>query len=593
MKDFLKNVLATIIGIFLFGSLIGFFGLISLIGMISSKSAGTTLQDNSVLVLKLQGIINEQASDNFIGQITGHQINQIGMNEMMSAIKKAKNDKHIQGIYLESGFLSADWATVQEIRGALQDFRKSGKWIIAYGERFNQPTYYISTAANKVYLNPEGMIDWHGIAAQPEYYKDLFAKFGVRFQIFKVGKYKSYTETFTEDKMSDANREQMSRIINGLWSEVCTQVSQSRHISTSQLNQYADEIVSLDGGKSLLKKNFVDGLLYADEIKSVVKKRLGLEDDDMIHQVSVAEMNKAIINEDKGDKIALYYCEGSIIDKANSLNNNEPQIVASKVCKDLEDMANDDRIKAVVLRINSGGGDAYASEQIWHYVKKLNAQKPVVVSMSGMAASGAYYMSMGARWIVAQPTTETGSIGIFAAIPDFSGLMTQKLGIKFDEIGTNKNSTFSMNNPIPMARPYNEDEAKALQRYVDRGYDLFCQRVADGRKLSVNQVHEVAQGHVFLGTDALKLKLVDQLGSMDDAIQKAASFAKLKNYYTVDYSQPTNWIDQLFGITEDSNSLDEQLRLALGEYYTPFMMLRNIKQHEVLQARIPYILNLY
>ena len=595
MKDFLKYVGATIVGLFVFSVLAAIFGFISLIGMAASSNAKASIENNSVLVMNLQGEIMEQAQDNWLGKLTSNNFNQMGMNSMMSAIKKAKKDKKIKGIYLEAGLLQTDWATMQELRQALADFKKSGKWIIAYGERYSQPTYYLCSVADKMYLNPEGMVDWHGLAAQPEYYKDLFAKFGVKFSIFKVGKYKSYTEMFTEDKMSDANRTQLTRIVQGIWSHVCQTVSQARHISIPQLNQYADEITALDGGKKLMQKKLVDGLLYSDEMRALIKKKVGIDQDQPINQVSISDMNNSSDDDSGDNEIAVYYCQGDIVEMNSPSIDGQtsPQIVSTKVIKDLEDMASDDKIKAVVLRINSGGGDAYASEQIWHAVKQLNKIKPVVVSMSGMAASGAYYMSMGARWLVAEPTTETGSIGIFAAIPDMSGLLTQKLGIKFDEVSTNKNSTFSMSNPLPLARPYNAEESAALQQYVENGYALFRQRVADGRNLSVSEVQKVAQGHVFLGMDAIHLKLVDQLGGLDDAVKKAASFAKISNYYTDDYSQPESWFDQFLSETKGSGTLDGQLHEALGEYYRPFMLLRHMNQREVLQASMPYILNIY
>lgn len=595
MKNFLKYVGATIVGLFIFTVLVAIFGFISLIGMAASSNTKTSFENNSVLVMNLQGEIFEQTQDNWLGRLTGNSFNQMGLNDMMSAIRKAKKNDKIKGIYLEAGLLQTDWATMQELRQALADFKKSGKWIIAYGDRYSQPTYYLCSIADKIYINPEGMVDWHGLSAQPEYYKDLFAKFGVKFSIFKVGKYKSYTEMFTEDKMSDANRIQLTRIVQGIWSQICQTVSQARHISIPQLNQYADEITALDGGKKLMHKKLVDGLLYSDEMRDLVKKKVGLDNDQSIHQVSISDMNNSVDDNTDGGEVAIYYCQGDIVQMGGTSfdGDNNPQIVSSKVIKDLEEMASDDNIKAVVLRINSGGGDAYASEQIWHAVAKLNKKKPVVVSMGGMAASGAYYMSMGARWLVAQPTTETGSIGIFAAMPDISGLLTQKLGIKFDEVSTNRNSTFSMYRPLPMARPYNAAERAALQQYVENGYALFRQRVADGRNMSVAEVQKVAQGHVFLGMDAIRLKLVDQLGGLEDAVKKAASFAKLTDYYTDDYSQPESWIDQLLNNAKGGGTLDGQLRETLGEYYRPFMLLRHMNQREVLQASMPYILNIY
>lgn len=591
MKQFFKSVAATVVGIFAFGIIMGIFVFFSLIGMLMSSSK-PSLRDNSVMVMKLQGTINEQAQENVMGQITGGSFNQLGLNEILSSIKKAKKEDKIKGIYLEPGALATDYATLQEIRKALEDFKKSGKWIIAYGDAMSQGSYYLASVANKVYLNPEGSIDWHGLASQPMFLKDLYAKFGVKYTVVKVGKFKSFTEQYTEDKMSDANREQVSQYIHGLWHQMLTDVSKSRGISKDSLNHYADGLVAFEGADKLKTRKMVDGFCYYDEIKDVVKKQLGVKSNKRIRQASISEVNAAVEDYYNGDAIAIYYCQGGITQQATtSLWGSEQQIVSSQVIADLNDLAKDDNIKAVVIRINSGGGDAYASEQLWRAVSQLNKKKPVVVSMGGMAASGAYYMSMGARYVMAQPTTLTGSIGIFGALPDLSGLITQKLGVKFDEVKTNRNSGYQ---GALMARPLNAEELGYLQAYVNRGYTLFRKRVADGRKMSVDEVEKIAQGRVWLGTDAKSNKLIDGLGGLDDAVKKAAQLAKIKDYYTDEYPLPVSWMDQLLNNVDNSqgNYLDEQLRLTLGDLYTPFMWLRHINEHEPVQASLPYVLNI-
>lgn len=591
MKQFFKSVAATVVGIFIFGILVLVFGFISLVGMLVNDDK-PTLKDNSVLVMKLQGIITDQAQENIIGKLTGNQVNQLGMNEILSAIKKAKTEDKVKGIYLEPGILQTDYATLFEIRKALEDFKKSGKWIIAYGDALSQGGYYLASVANKLYVNPEGSADWHGLAASPVYYKDLYAKFGVKYTIVKVGKYKSYTEQYTEDKMSDSNREQVTRYINGLWSQLLTDVSKSRNITKDSLNHYADGMLVAEGSQRLKQCKMIDGVAYYDEIKNIVKKQLGIEEDKKINKIGIKGINAAIEESITGDGIAVYYCEGSIVRMASSsIFGTEQEIVSGTVIKDFEDLADDDNIKAVVLRINSGGGDAYASEQIWRAVKKLNEKKPVVVSMGGMVASGAYYMSMGARYLMAQPTTVTGSIGIFGAFPDLSGLLTQKLGIKYDEVKTNRNSAYGM---ALQARPLNTEEISYLQGYVNRGYQLFRQRVADGRKLSVDEVEKIAQGRVWLATDAKNIKLIDGFGGLDDAIAKAASLAKVKDYYTEEYPQIGTWYEQLLsGMTEgNGTSINEQLRLTLGAYYEPFMWLRKSQEREPVQAALPFYLNI-
>ena len=593
MEQFFKSVAATIVGIFAFGVIMIIFGFICLFGMVASSSGTPSLLDNSVMVLKLQGEISDKAEEDWLGEITGNQFNQLGMNKILSAIHKAKKEDKVKGIYLETGILQTDYATLQEIRGALADFKKSGKWIIAYGDNFSQGGYYLSSVANKVYVNPEGNIDWHGIASQTQYIKDVAAKFGVHFTVVKVGKYKSFTEIYTEDKMSDANREQVSRYINGLWQQILTEVSASRNINKDSLNHYADGIMAFEDSQLLKSRKLVDGFCYYDEIRDVVKKQLGLKSDEKIHQASMDDVNAAVEDSNAlDDQIAIYYCQGNIVSAASSsLYGSGQEIVSKQVIKDLQELGDDDNIKAVVLRINSGGGEAYASEQLWRAVSMLNKKKPVVVSMGGMTASGAYYMSMGARYVMAQPTTLTGSIGIFGALPDWSDLMTQKLGFKYDEVKTNRHSSYGT---AGSTRHWTPEEIGILQANVNRGYALFRKRVADGRKLPVEQVEQIAQGRVWLGTDAKSIKLVDGLGNLNDAIAKAAQLAKISDYGTQEYPASADWMDQLLDrVSGTSGSyLDEQLRLTLGDLYKPFMTIRNMKEKEPVQATLPFMLNI-
>ena len=593
MKDFFKNVAATIVGLFAFGLIMTILGFICIIGMVASSNSKPALKDNAVMVLKLQGQIEDRSEDNWLGELTGEQFNNLGMNKILSSIRKAKDEDKVKGIYLETGILETDYATLQEIRNALADFKKSGKWIIAYGDALSQGGYYLASVANKVYVNPEGNVDWHGIASQPQYIKDVAAKFGVHFTVVKVGKYKSYTETYTEDKMSDANREQVSRYISGLWLQMLGDVSKSRNISKDSLNRYADGLMVFDDTKLLKSRKMVDGFCYYDEIRDVVKKQLGLKADEPINQVDYNDVDMTIDDSNlMGEEIAVYYCQGSIVRmETPSIYGSEQQIVSTKVIKDLQELADNSQVKAVVLRINSGGGDAYASEQIWRAVKELNKKKPVVVSMGGMAASGAYYMSMGAQYIMAQPTTLTGSIGIFGALPDFSDLMTKKLGFKYDEVKTNRNSAYAS---AGMSRPWSAEEIATMQNYVNRGYSLFRKRVAEGRKMSTEQVEKIAQGRVWLGTDAKDIKLIDGFGGLSDAIDKAAELAHLSSYQAVEYPAMAGWMEQLLDMAGGNKGtyLDEQLRLALGDLYQPFIMIRNMKEKEPIQAALPYLLNI-
>ncbi len=590
MKDFFKYTAATVVGIIVFTIVCVALSVMSIVGMVASASATQAVEKNSVLVLKLNGSIDEQGTDNTIGKLTGNYIPSTGLNDILSAIKKAKDEENIKGIYIDAGVLSTDYATLQEIRSALEDFRKSGKKIIAYADTYSQGSYYLASVADKIYLNPIGMVDWHGIGAQPVFYKDMLAKFGIKFQVVKVGTFKSATETYTEEHMSDANRLQTKMFLDGTWKQICNAVSKSRGISVDSLNRYADELLMFRSAESLLKRKVVDGLAYASDMKDIAKAQFGIGKDDDLNRLFVSDMTNVKEKQTSGEEIAIYYAYGDIVqsEKVSLLGGGSHCIVGSTVCNDLKDLMDDDDVKAVVIRVNSGGGDAFASEQIWHQVMELKKKKPVVVSMGGYAASGAYYMSAPASWIVAQPTTLTGSIGIFAVFPDMSGLVTQKLGVKFDEVKTNRNSTFGN----LMARPFNEEETAVMQQYVNRGYQLFRKRVADGRRLPVESVEKIAQGRVWLGADAIGLKLVDQLGGLNDAVAKAAKLAKLGEYYTVDYPAPSSWIDQLLAGASDAGSVDARLRLTLGDLYEPVSLMRNLDKHEALQARIPFAINM-
>lgn len=589
MKEFIKNVGATVVGIFVFTILVGAIGMMSLVGMVASGSSAKDVADNTVFVINLEGQLQERSVDNPFSQYLGGAASTIGLDDLLDGIKKAKENDKIKGIYIEAGAFAPDsYASLQAVRKALVDFKKSGKWIVAYGDIYTQATYYVASVADKVYLNPSGQIDWHGLASQTMFLKDALAKFGVQMQVVKVGAYKSATEMFTGDKMSDANREQVTAFLGGIWQNVCQDVAKSRKVSVGQLNQYADNFITFAEPKSYVGMKLVDGLLYHDQLKDEVKKLMKLGKDDDISTIGLAGIMNVPGGKEEGDEIAVYYAYGDIVDGASgALSQSESVIDGTKVSKDLEDLADDDDVKAVVVRINSGGGSAYASEQIWRAIQLVKAKKPVVVSMGGMAASGGYYMSCSANWIVAEPTTLTGSIGIFGMFPDMSGLVTQKLGVKFDEVKTNKNSAFGT-----MARPFSEEEMAYLSSYISRGYSLFRQRVADGRHMSVDAVEKVAQGHVWVGQDALKIKLVDQLGGLDDAVAKAAKLAKLDEYYTASYPGKADWLDQFTSAMSSGSYIDNQMRVAMGEYYSTFMLLKDINKQSAIQARIPYMVNI-
>jgi protease-4 len=590
MKEFFKYVLATVTGIILVGIIMGILAVISLVGLAASSASTTNVEDNSVFVLSLSGTLNERTAEDPLASLTGQVSENMGLDKLLEAIKKAKEKEEIKGIYIEAGLFSSDTpASTHAIREALLDFKKSGKWIVAYADTYEQSTYYICSVADKIFLNPDGMIDWHGLASTPYFVKDLLAKFGVKYQLCKVGKYKSAPEMMTADGMSEPNREQVTAYINGIWEVMLKEVSDSRKIPVDSLNAYADRFVTLAEPEDYVKMKMVDKLIYTDEVKGEVKKMLKIDEKDDIKQLTLADMEGVKGKKNEGDQIAVYYAYGEIVDsETGSMVDTEHNIVANTVCKDLEKLTNDDDVKAVVLRVNSPGGSAYASEQIWRAVTNLKAKKPVVVSMGGYAASGGYYISCAANYIVSEPTTITGSIGIFGMFPDFSGLLTEKLGVKFDEVKTNKHAAFGT-----MARPFNAEEMALLEQYIGRGYNLFRKRVADGRQQSIEQIEEIAQGRVWLGNDALKIKLVDEIGGLDKAIAKAASLAKVSQYHATSYPEEQSWwANMLDQATSKNNYLDEQLQATLGEYYEPFKFVKNMNRQSAIQARLPYYVNI-
>ena len=581
----MKQAFATVVGILIFTVAMGIIGVISILGMVASTESTPKVKDNSVLVLDLNGVMQERAEDDFYGFLTGGEMSSLGLDELTEAIDKAKADDNVKGIYIEASMFAPDGpASVQALRNKLVEFKKSGKWIVAYGDQYTQSAYWLCSVADKVIVNPEGIVDWHGLCTETMYFKDLLAKFGVKMQIAKVGKFKSAVEPFFADKMSDANREQISVYLNGIWGNIVKEVAQSRKLDAKTLNAYADSLVTFASADELLKMKLVDQVAYYDEVRAEIKKRLGLDEDDNISQVSVTQMCAQPNKNKADDRIAVYYAYGDIVSDAQSEMTNGASICSANVVPDLEALMNDDDVKAVVLRVNSPGGSAYASEQIWRAVTRLKAKKPVVVSMGTYAASGGYYISCAANYIYAEPTTLTGSIGIFGMFPDVSGLLTDKLGLKFDQVKTNKYSNFGTT-----SRPFNEEEMQYLTNMIDRGYKTFTKRVSDGRKIPVERVYEIAEGRVWLGQDALKIKLVDGIGGIEQAVAKAAELAKVKEYRTKAYPAKADMFESLLNraSSEGGNYLDGKLRATLGEYYAPFMFLKQLDRQDAIQARMP------
>ena len=591
MKSFLKYTLASLLALVLFVVVSTIISLVSLAGMMATDGMTASVKENTVLRINLGGVLGEQSQDMpFASLLGGKQESVPGLQTLTEAIKRAKANKKVKGIYLENAVLSGTPATVQELREALVEFKKSGKFIIAYSDNYSQSGYYISSVADKIMLNPEGMIDWHGLASELMFFKDALAKVGVKMQVFKVGTFKSAVEPFTSTEMSEANREQVTSYLNGIWQQMLADVSTSRNISIDKLNTMADEYVGLQPASYTIDANLADTLTYMDGVKAYLKGKMGLDEDKSLTFISPQEMATAEVPEykEEEDEIAIYYAVGDIVQSANGMSSgNSPQIVGEKVIDDLRALREDDDVKAVVLRVNSGGGSAYASEQIWREVELLKAEKPVVVSMGGMAASGGYYISSGANKIFAEPTTLTGSIGIFGMIPEASELVTQKIGVKFDVVKTNALSDMGS-----MSRPMNEEEGALMQAMVERGYETFTGRVAMGRKMPIEKVKEIAEGRVWTGKQAKDLGLVDQLGNLEAAIKAAAKLAKVEKYNTTNYPAPQPWFQTLLN-DKKSGYLDAEMRNMLGEYYTTFSLIRNIRLQDRLQMRLPFEPNIH
>ena len=585
MKDFIKYTMATVVGLVLVSIIMGILTFVSMAGMIASEGMSSPIEKKSVLRITLKGSITERAGEeNPLSKLGGETTQQIALDQALQALEKAaKNDK-IEGIYMEGGILSAYPAEVQELRQALLKFKKSGKWIIAYADTYSRSAYYLCSVADKVYLNPIGMLDWSGLSSNPMFFTGLMKKLGIKMQVFKVGTYKSAVEPYIAEQMSDANREQVSSYQQSIWNNMLKDVAKSRKTTAEALNSLADSLTILSGPEASVKGGLVDKLCYQDEVKKILKNKAKMEEDESLRFVSISDVALSEeLNDKVDDEIAVYYAYVEIKEDITGGFAQESAITSKQMTKDLQELREDDDVKAVVLRVNSPGGSAYASEQIWREVQLLSKEKPVIVSMGALAASGGYYISCGANKIFAEPTTLTGSIGIFGMIPDATELLTDKLGLSFDVVKTNAHSDFGA-----MGRPLNESECRLMQAYINQGYELFTGRVAQGRKISQDSVKAVAEGRVWTGEQAMKIGLVDKLGNLNDAIAAAAKAAKIEKYSVGRYPEPAPWFASLLQ-EKKADYMDSQMRSALGEFYPAFSLIRNLKNQDAIQARMTFI----
>ncbi len=589
MKDFLKYTLATIVGVLACSIIVAIIGIVSIVGIAASSSTTTTVSENSLFKLEIKGEVTERMVDNPFASLVSEEQTVLGLNDVLSSIEKAANNDFIKGIYLEAGGIVASPASIEEIRNALVRFKQTGKFVVAYGDNYTQADYYICSVADKVILNPQGMVDWHGMASQTIYLKDLLAQLGVEMEVFKVGTYKSAVEPYTSMEMSDENREQITAYTSSIWNTMVEGVSLSRNLTSEQLNQYADEYIAFSGAEAILKSGLIDTLLYLDGTKAYLKQLMDTEEDERLAVLTlddVKNIQKNVPLDKSGNIIAMYYAEGQIVDAPSTGMGTTPEIVGEKVATDLRKLRDDETVKAVILRVNSPGGSAFASEQIWNEVVKLKEKKPVIVSMGDYAASGGYYISCAADTIIAQPSTLTGSIGIFGMFPNPHKLINDKLKLNVETVKTNKLADFGS-----MARPFNSDERAIMQRYINQGYATFIQRCADGRQMSTADIEAVAQGRVWTGEMALDLGLIDLLGDIELAKEIAAEKAGIESYTLISYPEEQDPFAMLLDQTREGY-IEARIGKVVGQFKEELNLIYNLENMSALQARLPYTIHL-
>jgi len=583
MKDFFKIVFASMLGMILSFFVLLIFMVVIIAGVISAMDDnGVKVSSNSVIHISLDHPIQERSSKNPFDNIAlgGFETNKsIGLNDILASLKRAKSDDKIKGIYLDVSSVQAGFATIEEIRNALIDFKKSGKFIIAYSEVYTQGAYYLASVADKIYLNPEGLLEFKGLGTELTFFKGALDKLEIEAQVIKVGTYKSAVEPFILDKMSDANRKQVTSFMGSLYDHFLNSVAVSRKIQKDSLFAIANQLKVQQAADAVTYK-LADGLKYKDEVLDELRKRTGIGKDKAIKSVTLADYAKGN-NPEEGDfnnRIAVVYATGEITGGEGS----DETIGSERISRAIRKARTDDKVKAVVLRINSPGGSALASDVIWREVILTKKVKPVIVSMGDVAASGGYYIACAADSIFAQPNTITGSIGVFGIIPNMQKFFNNKLGITFDRVKTGEFADLGT-----ISRPLSDGERLIIQNEVNRIYNTFTKRVADGRKKEQTYVNEIGQGRVWSGTEALKNGLVDRLGNINDAIRSAAKMAKIKDYKLVAYPTQKAPLEAIFDSSEDKIK-DYFAKKELGEQYQYYQQLKSSLKFTGLQARLPY-----
>lgn len=578
MKGFWKVVFGTIVGLILFIGLQ--FVLLLIIAGVASSPSSTTLAEHSVYCLDLKGTLVERVTDDpfsdMFSSVPGYEQEvKIGLEDILANIKLAKEDAHIEGIYLKGGELSMGFASAKQIRDALIDFKESGKWIVAYADSYGQGNYYLASVADKVCLNVDGALAWHGLASSLGFYKGALDKLGVEMQVFKVGTFKSAVEPYINTEMSEANRLQMNVLLGDIWEDMKYAVAQSRNLTSEQLDALADMYMDLQPQEEYVKNRLIDTLMYVQDVDSLLTKLTATEDYNL---VSHKKMNNVPRNEKyKTDRVAVIYAEGDITDDTGD------GIVGTKMVKTINEIAEDDDVKAVVLRVNSGGGSAYASEQIWHAMSLLKEKGlPVVVSMGDYAASGGYYISCMADSIFAEPTTLTGSIGIFGLLPNMKGL-SEKVGLSFDGVQTNQHGLFQAN-ALYGSMP--EVEKQQMQAAIERGYELFTKRCADGRHVSQDSIKVIGEGRVWSGKRAIAIGLVDRLGSLQDAVNSAARMANLDDYALNTYPEKEDLYTRMLNSMTSERIADRIIAKRLGYAYKEYVLLNQVMNKSGVRAEM-------
>lgn len=582
MKQFFKMMFASALGVFVAVILFSVFSVFALIGIVTSMGKTTyTPNANTVYKITLEGTLSDRTEENPFASLLGEEEKTLSLKDLLYSIRQAKKQNNIKGIYLEAKYLSAGSASLEALRRALTDFKESGKFVVAYSDNYTQGCYYVCSVADKVFMNPQGILDIHGLASQTMFYTGLLDKLGIKMQIFKVGTYKGAVEPFMLEKLSDANREQIDSYITSIWNNISDGIAESRNISKEIVNRYANEGLTYGIPEKSVEMGFIDELKYKSEAEDYVKEQSGQTG----NKLKTAGYNKvktiSDTEKEKPNKIAVLYAEGEITQGESLSPFETTSTITEAVATELIKLKNDDNVKAVVFRVNSPGGSAYTSEQIWKQVAELKKVKPIVVSMGDVAASGGYYISCVANKIVAEPNTLTGSIGIFGMFPDMSGLF-EKIAITSDVVKTNTYADFG-----DITRPMGEGEKALLQAYVERGYETFITRCADGRDMTKEAINHIGQGRVWTGRQALGIGLVDKLGGIGTAIQEAAELAEITDYSITEVSGSKDFFTAFLEKQLEDVKMGV-VKNFLGEDFKDFAILRKARSASGIQARLPY-----